>query len=144
MLLVTAVACAGGPTALYPGPELPREAVALLEYGDWGHVRVLGIDGARTRGTSWLLAPGWHRVWIKAAMGGTAMNVSYQAWTYCTLVFEASAGGAYRVRSENERQFAGAGNASGTLGASVVDALGEVVSVLEGCSGQPPDFRKRD
>lgn len=124
--------------ALYDGPTQERSEIAVIRRSSGGDLRVFRIDAQYTRGYEWHVEPGPHRVWAELVQYGTALNVRFKGWTYCSIDFEASAGGDYQVVSENDQQH----YASGTevsLGTRIVDAAGETVGWPE-CSGRRPRF----
>jgi hypothetical protein len=132
-----ASACAG-PVELYEGPTRDRSEVAVIRRKGRADLTVFQIDGYPTRGFEWRVEPGPHRVWIQLVQYGTALNVRFKGWSYCSLDFEAKAGDTYQVLSESGQRHVGADTAV-TLGARIVDGTGETVGWPD-CSDLPPRF----
>ena len=138
-LALAGEACARGPALLYPGPERERSQIAVIRRAGGPGLRVLRIDDRDTGGFEWHVAPGPHRVWVELKLFGEAMNVSFSAWTYCPIDFEAEAGGAYRIVSENDQRRQ-AVDTEVTLGVHVVDAQDGIVGTPEDCYDRRPAF----
>jgi hypothetical protein len=102
--VLACVSCVAPSPQLYEGPPRERSEIAVLIRPVVGDLRVLRIDESRAGGYEWHLAPGRHRVWVELVQFGNAMNVEFKAWSYCSLDFEAEAGGSYRILSENDQE----------------------------------------
>ena len=137
---VVVAGCSAAPTALYPGPARDRSEIAVIRRSGTADLRVLGIDDVGTRGYEWHVEPGPHRIWVELVQHGTAMNVNFKGWTYCSIDFEADAGGDYRVVSASDQSPAGGGDTAVTLGMQIVDASGQPVAVSSSCSGRRPQI----
>jgi len=133
-----ASACAEVQVDLYEGPARDRSQIAVVRRPAYGGVTVFRIDDYDTRGYEWHVMPGSHRVWIELRQYGDAMNVTYSAWMFCSIDFEAEAGGTYQVLSESGRRTA-ALDTEVTLGVSMVGADGERVEISE-CTHRRPSF----
>jgi hypothetical protein len=140
-LAIVGAACAPrGPALLYPGPARDPSQIAVIRRPGGGlGLRVLRIDDHNTGGFEWHVAPGPHRIWVELQLFGDAMNVSYKAWMYCPIDFDAVAGGIYRLVSENGQRRQ-AVDTEVTLGVHVVDAQEEIVGTPGDCSGRRPAF----
>jgi hypothetical protein len=133
-----ASACAGS-VELYDGPARDLSELGVIRRKGRGDLVVFQIDDYETRGFEWHVEPGPHRVWVELKQYGEAMNVSFTAWTYCSIDFEAKAGEAYQVVSENNQRRA-AVDTEVTLGVRIVDANDELVGTPE-CTDRRPRFQ---
>jgi hypothetical protein len=131
------VACSGVPTQTYPGPERARAEVALLREST--DANVIGLDGERTSGSSWLLLPGSHEVLLRVRLDTQAPNTNWTIWSYCGVVLDASAGGDYssRVRTRKEVTVGLADRVALEVG--IVDAHG-ALTTPHSCSPRRPTF----
>ena len=140
VLALAIVSCGGGgPVMLYPGPARDRSQIAVIRRSGGADIRILRIDESNTRGFEWHVAPGPHRLWVELKQYGEAMNVSFKAWMYCPIDFEAEAGGAYKIISENGQRRA-AVDTEVTLGVRMVDASDAIVGTPGSCTDRRPRF----
>jgi hypothetical protein len=140
LVAIAAAGCASTPIALYEGPPREQSEIAVIRRSaSRADLKVFRVDARDTRGMEWHVAPGPHRVWVELKLYGEAMNVSFTAWTYCSIDFEAEAGGTYRILSENDQRRQ-AVDTEVTLGVRLVDANDDLVGALSGCYDRRPAF----
>ena len=131
--------CATGPAVLYEGPPREPSEIAVVRRAGRGNLRVVRIDDFDTGGFEWHVEPGAHRLWVELKMYGDALNVSYSAWTWCAIDFEAEAGWNYQVVSESGQRRQ-AVDTEVTLGFRMVDGQGQLVGTPAGCFDRRPAF----
>jgi len=139
VLAAVFAACASGPKQLYPGPALERDQVALLQLKNSGAANVFAVDGKRTSGASWYLAPGQHLIWARAHAGGGELMLRFRIDGYCLMQLNAAPGSSYTLIPDIEKS-ATAGSIQVDVGVKILDQTGKVVQVAAPCLGRRPSL----
>ncbi len=102
------LACAAPQRQLYPGEPQSLDRIAIISADLEQKTRIVRIDDAEVRGSTWDVLPGTHRVIIEARrrapfeMPGYVENQYMWFKAVCDTTFVAEAGRQYVARSEGE------------------------------------------